>query len=68
MATSKRRPKAMKIEPRPGMIEHASVACCAACERCVAVTGDDTYKTGTILQAQGWRKSLGRWICGECAG
>lgn len=68
MGKPNKRPKPVKIDPKPGTIEHGSVACCAAYERCVVVTGDDTYKTGTILSAQGWRKSLGRWICGECAG
>lgn len=63
-----RKVKWAKIVPKPGAIEHASVVCCAACERCVIIDGDDTYRTAAILEPQGWRKTLGKWICGECAG
>lgn len=69
MAVNERRKmRFAKIVPKSGTIQHGSVACCAACERCVIVDGDDTYKTAAILESQGWRRTLGRWLCGECAG
>ena len=77
MAVSKlvRKIRYAKIVPKPGTIQHGSVVCCAGCERCMIVDGDDSYKTpadthktSNMLESQGWRRTLGRWLCGECAG